>query len=362
MTTLDELRVRMRGIDAEILHLVAARLETARQVGALKRQAGVPLRDWEVERQALDNAARVAAEAGVPEALARTLMQALIAGARAEQERHHFAAYRGPTHEIAVLGGRGRMGRWLADFLANQGHGVRVFDVVPGDSPDASLPNVLGGADVAFVATPLEVVPDSIRAVADAGFRGVVCDIASLKGHLPPAIEYARKAGVRVASVHPMFGPSARTLSDKVICICDCGDAEAIARVRKLFCDTAATLVDLSLEEHDRIMSYVLGLSHIINILFARVLAVGERTFRLVNAVGSTTFHSQMVTTATVVDESPELYYAIQRLNPFTPSLYAALERELRGLTESVLAGNPEAFRERMLSGRQWMRAGDGTA
>lgn len=361
MTTLDELRARMRGLDAEILHLVAVRLETARRIGALKRQAGVPLRDWEVERQALDSAARVAAEAGVPDALARALMQALIAEARAEQERHHYAAYRGPTHEIAVVGGRGRMGCWLTDFLANQGHGVRVFDVVPGEAPDANLPDVLDGAAVAFVATPLEVVPDSICAVADAGFRGVLCDIASLKGHLPPAIEYARRSGVRMASVHPMFGPSARTLSDKVICICDCGDAEASARVRGLFGDTAATLVDLSLEEHDRIMSYVLGLSHIVNLLFARVLAVGGRTFRQVNGVGSTTFHSQMVTTATVVDESPELYYAIQRLNPFTPALYAALESELRGLTESVLAAKPDAFRERMLSGREWMRAKGGS-
>lgn len=359
MSTLDELRLRIRGLDAEILHLVAARLETAREIGAIKRQSGVPLRDWAVERQVLDGAAASAAQIGVPDALARTILHTLIEAARAEQEWLHYSGYSGPAERIAIVGGAGRMGRWLADFLGNQGHNVRVYDTgaqADGEDVCRTLAEALNGASVAFVATPLDVVAESIREISRGGFDGVVCDIASLKGPVRNAVSEARRAGACVASIHPMFGPGTRTLCDQVIAFCDCGDAEATARVRGFFSDTAATLVDLSLEEHDRIMSYVLGLSHLVNLLFAGTLAASGRTFEQVQRVGSTTFHAQMATAQTVVGDNPELYYAIQRLNPFTPVLYDTLRRELDALTESVQDGDCKAFIERMHGGRRWVQ------
>lgn len=358
MSGLEELREQVRRLDGQIVRLIASRLEAVRRIGAIKQQTGVPLRDWAVERQVLDGAAAVAAEVGVPERLARAVLSALIEESRAEQERLHYSGYRGPAERIAIVGGCGRMGRWLRDFLGNQGHSVRVYDLRGGVDREGvcgSLGEALEGAAVAFVATPLEVAAESIIAVAKQAFDGVICDIASLKGPLREALAAARRGGRRVTSIHPMFGPGTRTLSDKVICICDCGDAEATARVRGFFSETAATLVDLSLEEHDRIMSYVLGLSHLVNLLFARVLAGSGRSYAQVQRTGSTTFHSQMATTRTVVNDNPELYYAIQRLNPFTPRLYEAVRGELDALMETVAAGDAARFVELMRSGREWM-------
>ncbi len=375
MSTLEQLRVRIREIDGEILRLIGARLRVAADIGASKRRSGLALRDWDVERHVLERAEQNARLVGVPDSLARAVMLQLIAESRSEQERLHYAGYTGPTEAIAIVGGRGRMGRWLADFLSNQGHAVRVVDAIEavaepdseGAPPagvrqvrehDGGLPAAIDGASVAFIATPLAVVPESIAALAGARFAGVVCDIASLKGHLRDAIGAARAGGARLTSIHPMFGPSARTLSDKVICVCDCGDAEATERVRAFFRGTAATLVDLSLEEHDRIMSAVLGLSHLLNVLFARVLSRSGRTFAQVAGVGSTTFHSQMSTTGTVVAENPDLYFDIQRLNPFTPELYDVLSAELTQLTQAVRGGDRRRFAEIMESGRAWMQSG----
>jgi chorismate mutase / prephenate dehydrogenase len=287
-------------------------------------------------------------------------MRQLIEEACRVQEIDHFSAYSGESEVILVVGGAGKMGGWLARFFESQGHRVRVFDLPeaadPGDFPRAAtLAEGLAGATMVFLAVPLDLVAATIEKVAAAGYRGLVCDVASLKEHLRPAIEGARAAGVAVTSIHPMFGPGARTLSDKVICVCDCGVPEATERVTALFRDTAVTLVPMSLERHDEIAAYVLGLSHLVNLLFARVLAESGLSYRELSEVGSTTFRRQFGTTVSVALENPSLYFSIQRANPFSERLYRELERAAADWIGWVERSEPEPFANGMESVRRWI-------
>jgi chorismate mutase/prephenate dehydrogenase len=357
---LERLRRRIRNLDAALLGLVAERMELAREVGRAKRDAGIALRDFEVEKRVLERAAGSAAELGLAPELARTVMRQLIEESCRLQEIDHFSAYSGESETILVVGGAGKMGRWLARFFESQGHRVRVHDLAgvadEGDFPRAAtLAEGLSDATMAFVAVPLDRVGEAIDEIAATGYRGLVCDVASLKEHLKPALERARAAGLAVTSVHPMFGPGARTLSDKVICVCDCGDARATARVEALFRETAATLVPLSLERHDEIAAYVLGLSHLVNLLFARVLAESGLSYGELAAVGSTTFRRQFGTTVSVALENPSLYYSIQRSNRFTERVFRELESAASDWIGWVERSRPEAFAAGMESVRRWI-------
>lgn len=362
MKRLEILRASIRDLDRAILQLIAARMETAKVIGELKKSEGIPLRDWNVERAVLDGAAETAGELGLSKHMARAVMQVLVAESRAEQERASFSTYRGTAESILIIGGRGKMGRWFADFFGNQGHRVDVYDARPNGANGtgaATFEAALEGTSCVLIATPLDVVPSIIEQLTEVGYGGVVFDIASLKGHLKPAISGAREAGLALTSIHPMFGPSARTLSDQVICICDCGNAEATRKVEAFFTGTAATLVKLSLDEHDRIVSYVLGLSHLTNLVFTKVLMESGTPFEQLNRVGSTTFHSQMTTTSTVIQENPDLYYAIQRFNPFSAELCESFRRGFETIAGWVRDEDREAFVEMMQAGKQWMLGDD---
>ena len=364
MNDLDGLREEIRRIDADLLRLVAERMEAAKWIGLLKKQEGVPLRDWEVERQVLERAARQGEALGVPPKVARALMQTLIAASRDEQERLSYSNYRGAAETILIVGGAGKMGRWLGDFFANQGHRVKLFDPrlpVTADGADAPcrLTDALRNVTCVCITVPLDATPAVIAEIGASGFGGTVFDVASLKSHLKPAIAEARAAGLAYTSIHPMFGPGARTLSDQVICVCDCGSQEATAKVVGFFADTAATLVRLSLDEHDRIVSYVLGLSHLANIVLTKVLMSSGMDFAELNRIGSTTFHSQMITTATVIQENPDLYYAIQKLNPYSAELRASFIKELGAISDWIRDDNGSAFRDMMQAGQRWMIGND---
>ncbi len=357
MESLEELRATIRDLDERILRLVSERMRAAAQIGKVKKAQRVPLRDWQVERTVLQGAEETAQAIGLSPTLTRNVMQLLIAESRARQERETYSNYSGATENILVIGGRGKMGRWLVDFLANQGHRVTVYDTAEavGVTTSPSFEEALRDTTCAVISTPLDVVPGTIDRLAAAKYPGLAFDIASLKGHLQNCIVRAVEGGLDFTSIHPMFGPGTQILSDQVICVCDCGRPSATARVGGFFADTAVTLVELSLDDHDRIVSYVLGLSHLINILFARVLMHCGGTLADLNRVGSTTFHAQLATSMRIMQENPELYYSIQRLNPYTPRLYEAVTREWQALTKTVSDGDKGSFVEMMEAGLGWL-------
>jgi prephenate dehydrogenase len=65
-----------------------------------------------------------------------------------------------------------------------------------------------------------------------------------------------------------------------------------------------------------------------------------------------------MATTANVAGESPELYYAIQKLNPYTARVHSGVADALREWTEWVARGEASDFAAAMDSARDWIAAG----
>ncbi len=102
-------------------------------------------------------------------------------------------------------------------------------------------------------------------------------------------------------------------------------------RRRELFAPTMAERVVMGLDEHDRLIAYVLGLSHALNIAFFTALAEsGEAAPRLAK-LSSTTFDSQLEVASRVAAESPDLYYEIQSLNDYGGESLLPCRKRWRG-------------------------------
>jgi chorismate mutase/prephenate dehydrogenase len=357
------LRARLDEVDGRLVAVAAERQRIVAEIGRLKRAHGRQLRDFARERQVLDLAAGNAARLGLDPRLARELLRQLIEASLASQEQDRLRTGGAASGRRAVvIGGGGRMGRWFARFLDSQGCVVRVVD--PAGSPDG-FPCVAGLSDVALdddfvvVAAPIRETAGLLHELARRRPRGVVVDIGSLKTPLRSGIDALRAAGVRVASIHPMFGPSANTLAGRHVIFVDTGDAAAGAAVRRLFDATLAEPVELQLEDHDRLVGWVLGLSHALNLAFAAALAdSGAMADRLARA-SSTTFDRQLAIARQVTGENPHLYFEIQHLNAHGGEALSALERALTTLTNAVKTGDEAAFVSLMSRGRSSLSPGE---
>lgn len=359
MKALTSLRNEVRKVDSDIMSLVAKRMEITRMIGEIKKREGIPLANWQVEKEVLEQAGSTAQKMGIEKGFAISIMKQLIDGSRMQQELQHYSAYRGDKERILIIGGLGDMGGWFCRFFQNQGHEVSIYDIRGGSDEFTSyvrLSDGLEDASIVFITTSLEAVPSIINELVRLEFRGMIVDIASLKGHLKKSIGKAREKGSHIASIHPMFGPQSRTLAGKILCLCDCKDRQANELVMRLFGETALTIVRISLKEHDRVVSYVLGLSHIINIVLMKVLRESGFSYGELRRVASTTFLSQMETATSVIKENPDLYYEIQHCNPFREELYRDISDALKEVTEKIRRGARDEFARAMEEGERWLQ------
>jgi len=107
-------------------------------------------------------------------------------------------------------------------------------------------------------------------------------------------------------------------------------------------------VVPMSLDDHDRLIATILGLSHATNItFFAALSASGEPASRLAG-MSSTTFEQQLSVAEKVSSENPSLYFEIQRLNPYGVEVLDRLQAIAAHLANTVRRGDEAAFAELM--------------
>jgi chorismate mutase / prephenate dehydrogenase len=356
---LDELRTALTTLDGQLLELVANRQALSEQVAAVKRATGRATRDFGREREVILRGRTTAERLGVSPDLAESLLRQLIQSSLATQEQARVAAQaHGSGKRALVIGGHGKMGGWFAEFLASQGFRVAIAD------PQGGLAGFDWVADwqtdpldfdLIVLATPLSATADLLQVLARRAPRGLIFDLGSLKTPLRAGLHALVKAGCRVTSVHPMFGPDTELLSGRHVIFIDLGNSDALAEAQELFAPTMAERVVMDLDEHDRLIAYVLGLSHAVNIAFFTALAdSGEAAPRLAK-LSSTTFDSQLEVASRVAAESPDLYFEIQSSNTYGNESLLALQKAVERLVATVKTKNATEFTAIMNRGRAYL-------
>ena len=356
--SLEALRDQLDRIDRELVERAAERQRIVSEIGRIKKSVGRQLRDFRRERQVLDGVRAHAEGFGLDPNVAECLLTTLIEASltRQETERVSLSA-RGEGKRALVVGGAGRMGRWLVRFLDSQGFDVTIADAavaVDGEREFSDWRSAPLDVDLIVIAAPIDASRRIIEELIRRRPPGLVFDVASIKAPLVDSLRRAADAGMKVCSVHPMFGPDTRLLAGHHVLLADCGNAEAVAQARALFDETMASLVEVSLDAHDRLMAWVLGLSHALNVAFAAALADSDMDAAQLAAISSTTFQRQLDIATDVTAENPELYFEIQQLNPYESGVLEALGHAFASLEASVREGDSSAFVSLMQRGADW--------
>jgi chorismate mutase/prephenate dehydrogenase len=359
--TLEELRKRLSEVDRDLIGLVAARQKIVAEIGTHKIQNSVPTRDYEREREVLKAAGERAVELGLEPGLAEQIMELLIRASLTHQERTRVAAQTsGAGKRVLIIGGAGKMGTWFGQFLASQGYAVEVADPSPAASPFPRMADWHDSAldqDIIIVATPMKLAGEVLAELADRRPRGLVIDIGSLKSPARSGLERLAAAGCSVTSIHPMFGPDTRLLSGRHVVFCDIGVPEATRGARALFASTMAEQIEMSLEDHDRLMAYVLGLSHALNLAFFTALAESGELVPRLQKMSSTTFDAQLRVASLVARDNPHLYFDIQKHNDYGAAALQALRTATERIQRLVETDDEAGFVELMAAGRRYLES-----
>ena len=350
-----ELREELNRVDSRLVELAASRQQIVSEIGRVKQDQGRQLRDFRREREVIERVRSRAGVLGLDPSLAEALLKSLIEASltRQEIERGRLAG-RGRGKSSLVIGGAGLMGRWLVEFLDNQGFDVQVSD--PEDSGHSvDWRKAALGTDVIVVATPILPSAEIISELARTETGALVFDIASIKTPLIKPLRSAAQAGLNVCSLHPMFGPDTRLLSGRNVLVMDVGCPSAVEEARMLFADTMAEVRQIDLEDHDRLIALVLGLSHAVNIAFFTALEQSGMEAGQLAGISSTTFKRQLNIARDVAGENPDLYYEIQHLNDYGRWARDLLKEACQSIIDRVDGDDAAPFAELMLRGREFL-------
>ena len=356
--SLEDLRAELSSIDREIVSLIAARQKVVGEIGKSKQSTGRATRDYEREKDVLDIARSQAESVGVDPNLAEEILTVLIRASLTHQERSRVAAEAaGDGRRALIIGGAGKMGGWFADYFSSQGFLTVIAD--PGVKPGPGMCKDWKQAgidyDVIVVATPMVISGEILSELATLKPAGLIFDVGSLKSPLKQGLLDLREAGCKVASLHPMYGPDTELLSGRHMIFVDAGNAEATAEAKALFAATMVEQLDMSLEDHDRLIAYVLGLSHALNIAFFTALAEsGEAAPRLAK-LSSTTFDAQLLVSSAVAHDNPHMYFEIQSQNDYGLGPLDALCESAKRIRDVVASGDEQGFVDLMERGREYL-------
>ena len=163
--------------------------------------------------------------------------------------------------------------------------------------------------DYVLLSTPTKKTPEIIRLIAKEMKReSYLIDITSQKSKTATALGKI-PAKVSPICMHPMFGPGAKNLKNHNIVLVPIKDGKKELNVAKtLFPDGNFVTIDST--EHDKKIAMILGLTHLINIAFANILAKDEK-ISLTEKMSGSTFKIQKIVTESILTESPELIETI---------------------------------------------------
>ena len=169
------------------------------------------------------------------------------------------------------------MGKWFANYFHKMGFEVKGFDT-ENEIKDKFVikANSLVGAilqtDYVLLCTPTKNTPEIIRLIAKEMKRdSYLIEISSHKSKTSQTLLKIPNK-VQPICIHPMFGPGVKKLDGKNIIIIPIRDAKKELSITKLLFPKA-NFVTIDATEHDKKIAVILGLTHLINIVFANILA-----------------------------------------------------------------------------------------
>ena len=245
------------------------------------------------------------------------------------------------TKNIAIIGAGGQMGKWLAGYFVKKGFVVTGFDTentIPSNIKKAeSLISAILNTEYVLLSTPTKKTPEIIRLIAKEMKReSYLIDITSQKSKTATALGKI-PAKVCPICIHPMFGPGAKGLKNQNIVSIPIRDGKKELDVAKnLFPD--ASFVTIDSNEHDKKIAIILGLTHLINIAFANILAKDEKIL-LTEKMAGTTFKAQKIIAESILTESPELIETIIS-NPEVRKIAEEFWKDIGRLLNSAQEGN----------------------
>lgn len=236
---------------------------------------------------------------------------------------------------IGLIGGYGRMGRMFERLFAADGCAVRLAD----RSDDPTYGGLVTDCDVVLVTVPIAET-EAVLGRIGPHLRAdqLLTDFTSVKAG-PVRAMLATRASV--IGCHPLFAPMASPAGQNVV-LCPARPGPWLPWYADFFRRHGMSVAEMTPEAHDEAMAFIQGLTHFINITFARTLQTRQADLEQILRVCSPVYQVLFAILCRILSGDPALYGHIQVANPNNGPVLADYLANGEELLRHVRAGDVE--------------------
>lgn len=260
--------------------------------------------------------------------------------------------------KVAIIGGYGKMGRWLANYLLQDGQEViligrneeKLLEARKQLGVEATTSiEAVKNADVIVLSVPIDSFEEAVSKLPPyLHGEQIILDITSIKSSPVEIMHRYIKRGV-VLGTHPVFGPGAKGIQNQNIVLTPTNERETpLANKIKQYLEARGARATLMTpEEHDEMMAVILGLAHFISIVSADTLLRFEK-LKEMEEIGGTTYRLLLTLVQSVISEDPELYASLQMHLPRIKEVEAIFQKQVTKWADIVKKGDRQEFATQM--------------
>ncbi|HMI91122.1 MAG TPA: bifunctional chorismate mutase/prephenate dehydrogenase [Polyangiales bacterium] len=337
---LKPLRERIDALDRQVLELLAQRMAVVTEVAAAKRSGGARIRDYEREREVLDDRCALARTLGLPEGPVESIYRQIMLAARDYQASLGVGSpVRMVPRKVAVIGGAGQMGALLARVFRELGHEVSIADVSTELTPEQAAQS----AEVVVISVPIQSTVALIERIGPLVREdALLLDVTSIKQ--APVAAMLRCSRASVVGTHPMFGPGVHSLQGQRVVVCPGRGEVWQSWLEQLLEARGLVVTRASAEEHDRAMALVQVLTHFQTQVLGWTLARTGMPLQQSLRFTSPAYLMELYVCGRHFAQDPQLYGPIEMLNPDTALVTAAFQDAASELRRILEARDQAAF------------------
>ena len=245
-------------------------------------------------------------------------------------------AFSGRT--VGIIGGHGAFGRWCVHLFEQAGCEVRSSDI----GTELSNEDVAEWAEIVVLAVPIGVTAPVLESVGPKlRTQKLLVELTSVK---TPFERHLSALACEVLSLHPMFSPSIRSCEGQSCVVTRHRPAATGDSLLALLHDRNISLVEMSVEEHDRTMAVIQGLTHFQAIAAAHCMNALGFDLQKSLSVASPVYRLRLSMIGRIIAQDPRLYAEIQMHNPYVSPVIEALASSSQTLADLIARKDLEAF------------------
>jgi len=243
--------------------------------------------------------------------------------------------------DIAIIG-LGAFGKWLAKQYLRQGFKIKVYDVDSRKIEELKSSIVTGcrdleeaveNVDIIIVAVPIDVASKVIEDVSKYMASGILVDVSSLKKPVY-GIMKSLQENLKPICIHPLFGPTASGFKDEKIALIPVRDSLEERRIVENLMP-GAEIIEVTVEEHDNAMVYILSLTHLLSIAITNILK-DVKDEKIIEKLSGTSFKHMCRMLYATLTESPDTFTSILYYNSSTKRLSLNLLRQFNEIAQTI--------------------------